>query len=308
MKTNKEFDNILDECLERLLVNGEPIEQCLQSYPEQAGELEPLLQTALIASKASAVQPRAEFKAKARYQFHSALQEVASRRSRPFFSWLPRWATVATMAIVLVLAGGSTVAVADNSMPDSPLYQVKLATEQVRLTLTPSQIGKAELCAELVDRRVAEIVYMANKGNARQVESITQRLDECLVMLVVLSSVQMAGGAPEMLAPVPEAMPPEGAPPVLAPAPAAMPSEEAPSQLAPPPESVPSEESRKGRDIHVEANNRAKLRTTVARYAVNHPAALRAVLEKAPESAKPALRRAIAVSVAGYKRALEALD
>ena len=292
MKTNKEFDNILDECLERLLVNGEPIEQCLQSYPEQAGELEPLLQTALIASKASAVQPRAEFKARARYQFHSALQEVASRRSRPFFSWLPRWATVATIALVLVLAGGSTVAVADNSMPDSPLYQVKLATEQVRLTLAPSQIGKAELCAELVDRRVAEIIYMANKGNARQVESITQRLDERLVMLVVLSSVQKAGGAPEMLAPAPEAMPSEGAPPVLAPAPAVM----------------PSEESRKGRDIHIEANSRVKLRATVARYAVNHPAALRAVLEKAPESAKPALRRAIAVSVAGYKRALEALD
>ena len=292
MKTNKEFDNILDECLERLLVNGEPMDQCLQSYPEQAGELEPLLQTALVASKASAVQPRAEFKARARYQFHSALQEIASWRSRPFFSWLPRWATVATIALVLVLAGGSTVAVADNSMPDSPLYQVKLATEQVRLTLTPSQIGKAELCAELVDRRVEEIVYMANRGNARQVELITQRLDERLVMLVVLSSVQKAGGAPEMLAP----------------APAAMPSEEAPPALAPPPESVPSEEGRKGRGIHVEANNRAKLRTTVARYAVNHPAALRAVLEKAPESAKPALRRAIAVSVAGYKKALEALD
>jgi len=46
----------------------------------------------------------------------------------------------------------------------------------------------------------------------------------------------------------------------------------------------------------------------VAQYAVNHPEALRAVLETAPESAKPALRRAIAVSVAGYEKALETLD
>ena len=36
--------------------------------------------------------------------------------------------------------------------------------------------------------------------------------------------------------------------------------------------------------------------------------ALNAVLEKAPESAKPALRRAIAASEAGYQRALDALD
>ncbi|GAH90833.1 unnamed protein product, partial [marine sediment metagenome] len=104
-------------------------EQCLQSYPEQAAELKPLLQTALVVKKASAIQPRAEFKAKARYQFRSALQEVASRGSRPFFGWLPRWATVVTIVLVLLLAGGGTVAAASNSMPDSPLYPVKLATE-----------------------------------------------------------------------------------------------------------------------------------------------------------------------------------
>ena len=276
MKTSKEFDDILDECLERLLVKGETIEQCLQSYPEQAAELKPLLQTALVARKASAIQPRAEFKARARYQFRSALREVASKRIRPFFGWFPRWATVATMALVLLLAGGGTVAAAGNSMPDNPLYPVKLATEQAQLTLIPSQIGKAGLCAKLADRRVAEIIYMANKGDAQQVELIAQRLDKHLVMLVVLASAQKAG--------------------------------EAPKALAPAPIPVPSEEAKGGKDVYVGVNNRAKLRMAVARYAVNHPQALRDVLKGAPESAKPALRRAIAVSVAGYKKALESLD
>ena len=276
MKTSKEFDNILDECLERLLVKGETIEQCLQSYPEQAAELNPLLQTALVAKKASAIQPRAEFKARARYQFRSALREVASKRIRPFFGWFPRWATVATMALVLLLAGGGTVAAAGNSMPDNPLYPVKLATEQAQLTLTPSQIGKARLCAKLADRRVAEIIYMANKGDAQQIELITQRLDKRLVMLASLASAQKAG--------------------------------EAPKALAPAPIPVPSEKAKGGKDVYVGANNHAKLRMAVACYAVEHPEKLRAVLEKAPESAKPALRRAIAVSVAGYKRALESLD
>lgn len=276
MKTSKEFDNVLDECLERVLVKGETIEQCLQSYPEQAAELEPLLQTALVTKKASAIQPRAEFKARARYQFRSALQEVASRRSRPLFGWFPQWATVVTIVLVLMLVGGGTVVAADNSMPDELLYPVKLEAERVRLILTPSDVGKAQLCARLADRRVAEIIYMANKGDALQVELITQRLDERLVMLAGLASALKAGGAPKV--------------------------------MAPPSAPAPAEEAKGGKGVYAGANNRAKLRMTVAHNAANHPQALRAVLEKAPESAKPALHRAIAVSVAGYKKALEALD
>ena len=181
MKRDKEFNNILNECLERLL-EGETIEQCLHRYPEQATELKPLLQTALVAKRVSAIQPRADFKARARYQFRSALKEAATK-SRPSLGWFPRWATVATIALVLLLVGSGTVAAAGSSMPDSPLYPVKLATEEVRLALTPSPLGKAEFCAELADRRVAEIIYMANKGDVQQLELITQRLDERLLML-----------------------------------------------------------------------------------------------------------------------------
>jgi len=292
MKTNKEFDNILNECLERLLIKGETIEQCLQSYPEQAAELKPLLETALVAQKASAIQPKADFKARARYQFHSALREAATPKRRSLLGWMPQWATVVTIVLVLLLAGGGTVAAAGNSMPDSPLYPVKLATEQVQLTLTPSQIGKARLCAELADRRVAEIVYMANKGDAQQVKLITRRLDKRLGMLAVLALAQKSGETPMLVAP---------------------PSEEAevPPSPAPQPEPAPTPSPGKGwggEDVYAQADSRAQLKVRVAYYAANNQAVLRAVLEKAPESAKPALRRAIAVSVAGYQRALEALD
>ena len=280
---SKEFDNILDECLERLLVKGEALEQCLESYPEQADQLKPLLQTALMAKEASAIQPRAEFKARARYQFRSALQEVAPRRSRPFFGWLPRWAAVVSIVLGLLLIGGGTVAAASYSMPDSPLYPVKLATENAQLALTRSNVGKAELLARLADRRVAEIIYMANKGDARQVEVITQRLDKRLVMLVNLVSAQKVAEEPAVMAPTPKA-------------------------FAPSPEAAPAEEARGDGDKHVRVNKRAKLRMTIARYATNHPAALNAVLEKAPESAKPALRRAIDIAEARYERALKALD
>jgi len=272
MKESKEFNNILDECLEQLLVGGKTIEQCLQSYPEQAAELKPLLETALVVKKASTIQPPAEFKARARYQFRSALQEAASPRSRPFFGWLPRWATVLTIVLVVLLAGGGTIAAAAGSMPDDFLYPVKLATEQVQLVLTPSQIGKARLCARFADRRVAEIIYIAGKGDAHQVELITQHLNKRLEMLAELAS--------------------------------ALEGEEAAMLLAP----APTDEVGAERDVPALADNRAKLRVIVAGYAINHPAALRAVLEKVPESAKAALLQAIAVSEAGYEKVLEALD
>jgi len=271
MKKSKGFDNILNDCLDRLMVKGETIEQCLASYPKQADELKSLLQIAIATKKASAIQARPEFRAKARYQFHSALQEMEGKRGRPFFGWLPRWATVVTIVLVFLLAGGGTVAAAGSSMPDNPLYPVKLATEQVRLTLTPSDIAKARLCARLADRRVAEIVYMANEGSPQQVEAITQRLDKHLVMLTRLVSLQKEGGAPKALAPAPE-------------------------------------ETRGSQGVSVGGNNRAKLKKTVAHYAAHHSAALRTVLKTAPGGVKPALLKAIAISEADYEKALEALD
>ncbi len=293
---DKEFNNILNECLERLLVKGESLEQCLQSYPEQAAELKPLLETALAAREASAIQPRPDFRARARYQFQSALKETAAGKSRTSWGWFPRWATVLAIVLVLVLGGGGTVFAADSSMPDSPLYSVKLATEQVRLTLTPSQMGKARLCAELVDRRVGEIAYMANKGDVQQVEMLTRRLDDKLDLLVVLVGGEEAASAPGMLmAPPPE----EAAAPTVPPT-----TEDA----ALPPALAPSPDKGWGGGDSARNGNRAQLKNTLASDAASNRAVLRAVLDEAPESAKGALRRALAVSEDGYEEALEALE
>ncbi len=277
MKKSIDFNNILDDCLERLLVKGKTIEQCLQSYPEQADELEPLLQTAMAAKQASAIQPHPEFRARARHQLHQALQTVKPKKRFSLFGWQSRWATVVTAVLILVLVGGGTVTAASNSMPDNPLYPVKLATEQVQLTLTPSALGKAELHTKLADKRVAEIIYTANKGEAEQVEKVTQLLTSHLSSVAVLVAPQRSN-TKALLAPE---------------------SEEATSAPA---------QSGAVDDTHVQVSGKTQLRMAVARQAVNHSAALRAVLETAPASVKPALRRAILASEADYEQVLEALD
>ncbi len=283
MKKTKGFNNILDDCLERLLFKGETIEQCLQSYPEHAVELKPLLQTAMATKKALAIQPPPEFKAKARYQFYSALREVKPKRGLSLLSWQPRWVAVTSVVLGLLLAGGGTVTAASYSMPDSLLYPVKLATEQVQVTLTVSDTSKAKLYAKLADRRVAEIVYVVDKGRPKQIERTAQRLNNHLAMIAGLSLVEEREK---------KEMPAETLiAPSQAPAPVPQPQAEASAS-----------------DIPAPASERGRLKILLKHNAANHPAVLRAVLKRAPESAKPALRRAIAASEASYKQALDDLD
>jgi hypothetical protein len=298
----KEFDNILNDCLERLLIKGESLEQCLDYYPGQAGELKPLLETALEAREASAIQPRPDFKARARYQFRSALEEMVAGRGRPFWGWFPGWATVLAIVLVLVLGGGGTVFAAGSSMPDNPLYSLKLATEEVQLSLTISQMGKARLCAETADQRVEEIAYMAEKGEAGQVALITRRLDDRLNLLVVLIegrgllSLPLPGAA---MAPPPRAE--ETPPPTTTPPQTTLPPTD--EAAHPPVVLAPPEKAWGGL-----GDSQLQLRNTLTIDAVLNQATLRQALEEAPEPLKPALLEAIAVSEDGYQAALEALE
>lgn len=291
MRKSREFDNVLDECLERLLVKGETVEQCLDSFPEHTDALKPLLETALAVKEASAIQPRSEFRDKARYQLHSAFQEVKSKRSRPFFnwSWQPRWAPVVAVVLVFLLAGGGTVVAANGSMPDEPLYPVKLASEQVQLFFTPSALGKAELYAKLADRRVLEIARMAGKSKPEQIERATRRLDVHLAKIADLVSTQEVTAGVAMAPAVEEAPVTEEA----------LVTEEAPALLE------------RGKDVRragPSVDRRARLRATMVGHAASHRTRLRALLETVLQSARPALLRAIAVSETGYEKALESLD
>ena len=314
MKNNERFNNILNECLERML-KGESIEQCLKSYTEQAGELEPLLRTALATKQACDIEPRPEFKARARLQFRVALNERFRQpepmRVRRFFVWQSAWATAVTAVVIVLLLAGGTVAAADNSMPDQPLYPVKIATEKVREMATSSPLGKAELHAELADRRVAEIIYLASKDDAEKVEATAQLLNTHLATIASLAEVRKdrmaAPGQVDVakedraatfeLTPTPASTPRPTPFPKLAPAPA--------PRAVPRPVLSPE---MMGKAPIARAFEREKLKRVMARYATNHPARINEALKKAPASVRPALRKALEECVAGYERATKKIE
>jgi hypothetical protein len=363
MKKENEFDNILDECLERV-IGGEPVERCLSDYPQYAADLEPLLRTALDAKMATAIEPRPEFRNRARYQFQNAIRDMETPRPRGFFSWQPRWVTAVIVVAVLLIAGSGTVLASGDSLPDEPLYQVKLTTEAVRLAFTPSAVGKAELYVELADKRVEEIIRMADEGKVEQVEQVTERLND---QLIAVANLDLPGGgvsleretgtfeaaapqadegeAPQMQAR--EAAPPpaaEAAPAVVpvpkavpAPTPAPVIVEEAPQ--APLKQEPPTAAAEKAPMVAIEKapaatapvepgvsngagpvsdnavinegikpDEQTKLRTVLSRKAVENSQALQDILNRVPESVRPALLRAIEVADNGYDKALKNLQ
>jgi len=182
MKQNRKIEDILNICLERML-RGETLEQCLRDYPGQAVELEPLLRTALAAKAASTLQPSSEFKARARNEFQMALNQRNALREKPapsfrwFWQWQPAWSVALAVVVILVLSGGGTIVAARNSMPDSPLYNVKLFSENTRLALAFSDTAKAELNARFVENRAQEIVYAAVRGDVENVRNTAKNLN-----------------------------------------------------------------------------------------------------------------------------------
>jgi hypothetical protein len=171
----KEFENILNDCLDRL-IKGKTIKSCLASYPQYAAELEPLLKTAQETILAAAIQPRPEFRQRAAHEYQAAIRNLPVKKGWTF-KWQLRWVLPVAILIVLLGSGSGTVLAASNALPDSPLYSVKLATESVQMTFTFSNESKAELYARFIDYRVEEIVKMVEKGDLNLVTLTTDRIN-----------------------------------------------------------------------------------------------------------------------------------
>ncbi len=316
MENSKEFENIFNDCLERLLLKDETVEQCLTHYPEYQAQLRPLLETATTTRRISSVQPRPEFRDRARYQFLSALRERQEKKRRFAFVWLLRPQLTAVLAsfLVMLLVGGSTVVAAKSSMPDDLLYPVKLAAEQAQVALTPSSLGKAELQVTLVDNRVQEIASMAVENKPEKVEKTTQQLSAQLKNIADLTTNNQVkeGEVPTVSVSSAPLLAPQVAPPV--------PTTTVPSVMAAEKAATSDSQVLMSRDASKEASGsfeavtdnssdpKLRLKITVLHNAANHSARLRALLSSVPESARPALLKAIATSETGYQRALQSLN
>ncbi|MBI2866929.1 MAG: DUF4382 domain-containing protein [Chloroflexi bacterium] len=195
----RQFDQILDECLDRLMLRGESVEDCLAAYPEHAAELEPRLRLIAGAVHTYAFTPSQEAKQRGRQRLQEEQrlleQEEMTRQSRkPAFPLLTegwrRWATATAALLVFVLAGGTgTVFASRGAVPGDTLYRVKLAAEDVRLAFEFSTSGKAERQLAYAERRTKEIGELVEKGK----ESRVKEAQDLLLAHLTSARASLAG-------------------------------------------------------------------------------------------------------------------
>ena len=282
----QKIEDILDDCLERMF-KGESLEDCLKAYPEQAPELEPLLKTSfVIRQKSAAIQPDHEFKTRVRSQLQGMLyarrEKVERRAAIPI--WRRGWAVAVASVLVIFLAGVGTVAASANALPDQPLYPVKLASEEIRLALTFSNLGKAKLHIQFAEQRAAEMAEVARAGKGDKTfllaEKVASHVDQLEKILEAEKTWQTEG--PKALAPPPE----------LAPSPLPAPS-------------TPEGTEDYGR---TREGDKGELVTMLSRSRARNLDKLQAALDKAPEELKPFLEQAIKNVAQDYDETLFNLE
>lgn len=188
----KDFDSILEQCLDQISAGKATIWNCLARYPDLAGELEPLLLAAeqmwTVPKPALSSEARARIDAQvfsaarpSEGRQSAARQSSNTGRSRGWASvW--RWAA-AGLALFLVFFLSLTVVsdVVGKTLPGSPLHPVKLVAEDTRLWLTPSQ-DKPKLQLEFARRRLEEVAALIELGDVEPsaVNAMTEETEAAL--------------------------------------------------------------------------------------------------------------------------------
>ncbi|MDD5467967.1 MAG: DUF5667 domain-containing protein [Anaerolineales bacterium] len=171
---------------------------------------EPLRQVAA-RNPAKAAQGRQEYMAQARRL--SAARHKMLAVSIPALARLKEWidtslkpiqrkerapmlATLSSLIVIASLAfggAGATVYAAAQSMPDEPLYQMKIFGEDLRLKFTYQEQAQLELALTFANRRMAEIATMLAAGKEVPEPTLT-RLQSQLEYALRLAA-QMEGEA-----------------------------------------------------------------------------------------------------------------
>jgi len=167
----RRYGSVLDECLAALRT-GESIEHIVARYPRHAPRLRSALTLAARVQSSPRVTPRAQAQEKSwrrvrerAHQLRMGSRRVAARRASYAAVLKPAGALVAALLLVSSFGGGLAYASQD-AMPDSPLYRVKLATEDIHLWFVFDEKHEAEILLDQSNQRVDEIRSMVSQGKA----------------------------------------------------------------------------------------------------------------------------------------------
>jgi hypothetical protein len=179
----KKRENILIECITDIKSGKATLNECLDRYPSQRQELEPLLKVALNIQPPPDLQLDTNYKQASKARLLEQIRTTKQKEKRPaanIFSFgLPQhfaWARIPISILIAVIllstiAGGTAYA-SQSSLPGDLLYPVKTTTEDVRLFLAGNPSMKAELSLKFAQHRLEEMNQLANKDQSKTMAAV----------------------------------------------------------------------------------------------------------------------------------------
>ena len=169
------LSDALDEALSMAEAGHTP-ESIPSSFPQHAAALTSLLQTArqMTDLRVEKQMPPEVLAAGRRRMLEAAAVHrqgsLAARLARACWQSAsltlqrrPVMTALAALVVLLGALGGGAVFASGDSLPDSPLYPVKLAVEKVQLTLAFDAEAQGELAHQFEERRQSEMLEMERR-------------------------------------------------------------------------------------------------------------------------------------------------
>ena len=168
-RNQAELGKILEHCLDLISSGSGTVDSVIEQYPQYSEVLRPPLEAAQWLQKRSEVfNPRPGFVHLSRRRLTNRFQGYASTSSTETMSRIPaffqerrlvvQYSALLTLTAVLLFVGyRSTAFLVQRSIPGDPLYETKLAQENLRLNLSFSEEQDTRLRLEFAQRRVIEM-------------------------------------------------------------------------------------------------------------------------------------------------------
>lgn len=157
----------LANCLTALESGELSLDEYLERQPDQRAVLTELVPLAQQLRTAPAVTPSLDFRADARRRLIAHLPERRARRRIEWPAFSSRvWLRGLVALIIVVVLSSSVLVASAQALPNDPLYPLKLAVEQLQLTLSPDQLARSELNLNFAGERLAEVQRLIDRGRA----------------------------------------------------------------------------------------------------------------------------------------------
>lgn len=165
---NSILEQTLLESMERLSA-GETIDQIVESHPEMADELRPLLKTAQLLSQGSPPHSvKAQQRSRQQFLQRANTLKVSNERAS-LWQWPQLLKPIAALALIVLMFAVSLIGVSTNALPGDRLYGTKLWVESVRLDQANDPQTVQRLEARFKQERIREIEALLRAGRTADV-------------------------------------------------------------------------------------------------------------------------------------------